>query len=118
MNIKIGDILKYKSGEDKVKVLEVFTNTALVSASYDFEATANLYTFKEIEDRFEIPKEEWKPKLGEAYWFVGNLTAPVRAYSSIDSFGTERMAVHNCFKTEAEAEKACDAIKKLLKELK
>lgn len=32
-----------------------------------------LYTLEEIEARFELPKEEWKPSYGKPYYTIHNL---------------------------------------------
>ena len=62
-NLEVGDVLVDEDDQES-KVLEVFTNTIILSDENDFEVAGDLLTFKELEARgYKIKQpEEEKPK--------------------------------------------------------
>lgn len=57
----------------------------------------------------------WVPKFGESYWFVSSLFEVVGESNLGCSFDMERIDVGNCFRTEEEARKAAEEVRKCLK---
>ena len=70
MNLKIGQELKYQNGSGSRWVLEVLTQSVLLSGNGKKEISEGWYTFAEIEDLFIVPKEKWVPADGERYYLV------------------------------------------------
>lgn len=59
MQLKTGDIITKKDLGER-KVLEVFTNTVLLSHTEDFDSVAEIWTEKELLDKGWIfPKEKF-----------------------------------------------------------
>ena len=57
-NIKVGDKLKYQSGEDEVKVLGVLGDLYFISYADDKNRGAMHCTLEGLKDVFEIKEEE------------------------------------------------------------
>ncbi len=70
MNLKIGQIIKHKRYEETRKVLEVLQNLVALSEPEDHESFWHWRSFKEIEENYILPEEEWKPGYDEMYWYI------------------------------------------------
>lgn len=115
MNLKIGQILTSKDGGDSTKILEVFTNTASLSQADDFNIIRGIYSFKEIEDKFDHPKEEWSPKREENYYFIFGSDFEINEDRNTNSMIDQiRIDLKNCFRTKEEAEQMAEKFKELL----
>lgn len=116
MNIKIGQILKGEGFVKNRKVLEVLPNVVILDfLDYAGIPCKQIYTYAEIEEHFELPKEEWEPKKEERYWYINN---EGYIYSSIwenDSVDYERINFLGIYQTQELAEQAKEKILKAIK---
>lgn len=116
MNLKINQIIKNKDGSER-KVLEVFTNTVVLSDNDDFEQTMSLlWTEKELLDNdYIIPIEAWQPKIGEMYWYI-NQEGEVyyTNWWSDDLKDNNRKNFLGVYESESSAQKALEEIKSRL----
>lgn len=72
MNLKIGQILKYKDSNEVRQILDVYGNSALLTKNTSFQN--QVLTFEEMKNIFEIPEEEWELSYGDLYWYIGSDT--------------------------------------------
>lgn len=115
MNIKLGQILKVKNSNDKRKVLAIFCGNVLLSSALRHDRASEWHTFEEIIDYYELPKEKWKPKEGDRYYYFDD-ELKVRSTICQSPFDETHLFVDNCFKTEVEADAVIEKIKKILAE--
>ncbi len=111
INIQIGQTLKYKQRGWEFDVLEVFTNTAIIKESNNRDIAPAVWTFEKIEECFELPKEEWEPKVGEKCWFIlssGYISYAYWEGSSGDKYIKDFMGI---YKDQESAEEALAEIK-------
>lgn len=75
---------------------------------------------QEFSDWFEEVDEQWKPRMGDTYYFFENYGTIVEDRWSCDCdemvVDEERWKLGNCFRTRELAERAAEEIKALLKE--
>lgn len=113
MKLKVNQIIKNKDGRE-AKVLEVLTNTVLLSDAFDQEKSACWYTVKElIENEYIITKEEWEPLFGETYWFIDSYVTNCGTWLN-DLVDNGRKNFLGIYKSKEDAEKALEEIKKKL----
>jgi hypothetical protein len=107
-NLEVGDVVESLIG-DKHTVLEVLTQSCLLSSSGEIEVAANWNTFKELEDRgYTVkPKEEekWVPSLNEMYYYVSISTIVTHNsnYWNGNEYDNTQLALNLVFKTKEEA---------------
>jgi len=107
-NLEVGDVVESLIG-DKHTVLEVLTQSCLLSSSGEIEVAANWNTFKELEDRGYTVKpkadEKWVPEFGKNYYYasIGDPNKYNRNVWSDDSHDNHRLALNLVFKTKEEA---------------
>lgn len=99
----------------------LFPTERLLNMYRDQESTrinkaliANEKDNKEWLDGLNKPKERWKPKAGDWYWYIRETGQPLINQCKDGQLDSLRMAFGNYFKTESEAEKARDEVKELL----
>jgi len=114
MNLKIGQILTYKENNATRKVLEVFTNTVVISSHTDHNISAGIYSFKEIEEDYILPKEEWKPEYGNYYFFINASGLITQSTWMGDYTEQARKNFLGIYRTKEDAEKALKDIKNKL----
>jgi len=117
MNLKINQILKYKDSNDDVRVIEVFSQSALLSCTDNHKIPEEIYTFEEIQEAFELPKERWQPKKEGRYYCIGSNGLIIDSQWVNYVVDKKRLDLGNIFKTREEAEQARDKIKELLQNL-
>lgn len=102
MNIQVNQVLKHKNGVE-YKVLEVLTQTALLKIE---GFNSFWWTFDDIKKEFDLPKEKWKPKVGEKYFTVNFMNGVcVVSFSWSDDLVDKRLYERGFVcKTEAEAQ--------------
>ena len=61
-------------------------------------------------------ENNWKPVVGDHYWFVGVLLEPIRATNDGYHADAEVIDVGNCFKTKEEAQAMADKFKAILED--
>jgi len=104
MKLKIGDIIT-NDGESR-KVLEVLTQTVLLSFVCDFDSADTFYTKKELlKYGWVFPEVKWKPEEGKKYWYT--CSDGTIEYTYNNSLADRlRISVDNCYQTEALAQEA------------
>ena len=71
------------------------------------------------EVNMEVVPYIWKPKGGEKYWTIfNNLKVCFGFYDPKNKYCFDDIKYYNCFKTEEEAQKYADELKRILKERK
>ena len=111
-----GTILTWKIGnESNVKILEVLGDLYFVSQNNYFDDFRCIYTKKELEERFILPKSEFKPKTDDMYWFVDTSGGIIQTLNNA-SRDKARISVGNCFETEALAQEALERVLKAYRE--
>ncbi len=109
-----GTILTNKNG-DKRKILEVLGDLYFMFLEDDYVEHAVGYTKEQLETLgYTIPKEEWKIKKHDTYWFIG---AGGDVYDAIwDNFDVDikRKNFLGIFKSQQEAQEALSKIKAML----
>jgi len=114
MNLKIGQIIKHRPTEYNRMVLEVFTNTALLSNLDNFEQGSLIVTFKEIQENYILPEEEWEPEINKPFYFI-NVLGDVDSTKWMDeSFDNRVKNFLGIYRTKEDAEKALKDIKNKL----
>lgn len=111
--MKTGDIIENEEG--KRKVLGVAGEVVFLSAEYDHEVVACMYTKKTIqEEGYNLPKEKWEPTYNKKYYFIyAGGTVELATWYDYDE-DKARLAFGNVFETQEEAEAARDKVKELL----
>jgi hypothetical protein len=106
-NLAVGDVV-VKDGEEHT-VLEVLTQSCLLSSSGEIEVAANWNTFKELEDRgYTVKpktKKKWAPKMSTGYYCPDVADSDKYLYSiwENDSYDNHRLAYNLVFQTKEEA---------------
>lgn len=116
MNIKTGQVLKWKNSTGERKVLAVLEQNTLLSHSDSFDKACGWYTFTEIEKYFDISKEKWWPKNGDEYFSFRDTGSVYPCDWANDSIDIMRHSIGNIFQTKKEAEEALEKIKSILKQ--
>jgi hypothetical protein len=111
--IKVGDVLINKDG-DKRKVLEVLTQSCLLSCMNNFGTTGHWSIFTELEEiGYTVEEKELDTneiRVGNKYWFVssdGYVYFDKWEDTHVDSF---RLKNNNIYQTEAKAKETLDKI--------
>ncbi len=125
LNLTKGQVLKRKDAQIEQTILIVVEGGALLSLGVTMSqqiVTSSIYervwyTDEEIVRYFEVPKEEWKPKVDGEYCFINDVGSIDSSDWKEDSIDQKRMNFGNVFRTQEDAQKAADAIKELLKNL-
>lgn len=125
MNIKKGDILKWKGIEVdepetplESKVLEIIGDLYFMSfgTTTTCNRGGNFYTPEGLKENFILPEEKWAPKKQDEYWYIS--LSDGKYYRDIYENSLEdnkRISHCNVFRTESEAEQALAKIKEILK---
>ena len=120
INIKPGQILKYKNGEGGAKLLTILRGEGevLYGVSYhrDHSVFHKLYNESELRNLFIIPEAKWTPEVGDGYWVVDlrSKEGVIEYTYSDDSIDRVNIANDNCFRTKQEALVALEKVKKAL----
>lgn len=114
LNLKPGMILKYNGSSVARKVIDVLENSAVLSTDYNHESISGLYTNKVIEEDFDLPKEKWKPELGQGYYYMDEDLGVNKDFWEDDNIDLARYKIGNCYQTEEECEAAIERVKKVL----
>jgi hypothetical protein len=105
MKLKINDILTRNT--ETIKVLDVFTNTVIVSDSGDHNLAASFYTEKELlEDNWVFPEVKWEPEAGERYFYVNDCGYVSTTQRNSSEYDDSHVSRGNCYQTEALAQEA------------
>lgn len=110
--------MKYKGSTDTKKVLLVIEDCALLSHVDHHDDASGWRTFKEIEENYDLPKEQWEPKSLEKCWIIDVTGIPKEiTWFELDNKHCEKIKDFlGVYKTRVEAEAAALKIKNLLRE--
>lgn len=118
ISIKVGQVLKLKEENSNKKVRAILEDNALLSAEYDHERTSAWYSFKEIEEQFELPRGSWKPGNAENYYVPYPSTKDMYITESWFDYPSDYDCFERglCFRTKEEAIAAAEKMLNSLKE--
>jgi hypothetical protein len=115
MNIKKGDILKYKDDrQGTTKVLAVINDLYAIARIDDQEIASGWCTLKKIEELFIIPEQPWEPVIGQTCWGISihGIAYPIKWEGGI--IDLEVRDFLGVFPSESEALAQRDKIKQFL----
>jgi hypothetical protein len=115
MNIKQGDILKYKSG-GTVKVLGICGEVYFMSHNDDYTRCLGGFTIQELQKEVNLPKDKWVPDFKMEYWFITDQGGKDCATWVDDPIDRAHLVFGNCFKTKEECEAKLAKIKAVFNE--
>lgn len=117
-NLKKGDILKSKDGDER-KILGICGDVYFLSKADEFKNASNsIWSIKDLEEHFiELTRyqEKWKPEKGEKYWFIDGSRIDCALWYD-DAIDNGRLNGLGVYPTKELAEDAFNKAKKAINE--
>jgi len=94
--------------------MEVLQNLVALSEPEDHESFWHWRSFKEIEENYILPEEEWEPEQGETIWLITNLGEVDYSFWTNSNDFKKVTKFFGIYRTKQDAEKALKDIKNKL----